>query len=70
MCKLSQLAARGPFRVDVCEECGCVHLHLGAVSIRLDDNALGALATVIEEARGANFGALGASDLWSRTVAN
>lgn len=50
MCKFAVLASRGPFRVDVCEDCSCVHVHIGPVSFRLDESAVGTLSGVLLEA--------------------
>lgn len=54
MCKYSQLAARGPFRVDVCEDCHCIHVHMGPVSFRLDESAAHTLREVLSTALAKN----------------
>ena len=50
MCKFTSLASRGPFRVEVCEHCDCVHVHIGPMSVRLDEAAVSALSGVLGEA--------------------
>ncbi|MBL8724113.1 MAG: hypothetical protein JNK49_08700 [Planctomycetes bacterium] len=50
MCRPTNLAARGPFRIDHCS-CGCLHLHLGPVMVRLDLAAAPALLALLEQAQ-------------------
>lgn len=49
-CHLVTLARNGVAHVQKCTECGCVSLHLGATTVRLDARALEALATLLGEA--------------------
>ncbi len=51
-CQLSTLA-NGPFaRVERCEDCGTISVHLGAVSMRLDRAAAESLWTTLGEGLG------------------
>jgi hypothetical protein len=51
-CQLSTLAS-GPFaRVERCQDCGTISVHLGAVSMRLDRAAAESLWTTLGEGLG------------------
>jgi hypothetical protein len=47
MCTPVNIVALGPFRVDSCS-CGCLHLHFGPVTIRVDRSSLPILAELFQ----------------------
>lgn len=47
MCQPVNLAANGAARLDRCS-CGCLHLHLGPVMLRLTPEVLPGLAEVLD----------------------
>lgn len=49
-CRHETLAANGIALVQRCTECGCVSIHLGPTTVRLDESALEALSVVLGEA--------------------
>jgi hypothetical protein len=49
-CKRDRLAGTPSMSVDVCN-CGCVHLTLGAVTLRLHPDAITELARVLGDAK-------------------
>jgi hypothetical protein len=49
MCQATNLAARGPVRIDRCT-CGCLHLHLGPVMMRIEPLLLPVLLEVAQVA--------------------
>jgi hypothetical protein len=50
-CHHVTLAKNGVAHIQRCTECGCVSVHLGPVTVRLDAEALEALGTVVGEAQ-------------------
>lgn len=49
-CRHQMLAFNPPVQVQRCLDCGCVSVHLGALTVRLDDGSLEALSSVLGEA--------------------
>lgn len=49
-CRLRTLAKNQIAHVQRCVDCGCVSVHLGPTTIRLDEDALEALSAVLREA--------------------
>lgn len=52
ICQLSTLASGPLARIERCQDCGTISLHLGAVSMRLDRTAAESLWTTLGEALG------------------
>lgn len=49
-CRQTTLAHNRVVQVQHCADCGCVALHLGSVTIRIDENALEGLHTALGDA--------------------
>lgn len=49
-CKTVSLAGNGFARVESCSDCGCVSVHVGVLTFRLDEDALESLLGVLGEA--------------------
>lgn len=49
-CKSETLAQCGPFQVHLCRDCGAISLHLHAMTLRLDTQAVRVLHKVIAQA--------------------
>lgn len=48
-CANHELAKRGPFQIHRCSECDGFSLHLGPVTLRLDEQAIRNLAHMLQE---------------------
>jgi hypothetical protein len=46
-CRVVSLAIHPPVHVQRCLDCGCVSVHVGAITLRVDDEGLEALWAVI-----------------------
>jgi hypothetical protein len=51
-CELEPLASGPLVRIERCQDCGTLSLHLGAISLRLDRSAAESLWTTLGEALG------------------
>ncbi len=49
MCKAEVIANRGMTKIERCNHCGCVHLHLGPFSLRLESHTARELFRTIAE---------------------
>lgn len=49
-CHHVTLASNGVAQVEHCTECGCVSIHLGPTTVRVDATTLDALSAVLGEA--------------------
>lgn len=38
MCKSEVIASQGMTKIERCDHCGCIHLHLGPFSVRLESH--------------------------------
>jgi hypothetical protein len=50
-CRLQTLAATSLVKVEHCEHCGVVAVHMGAFSFRVDEAALDDLSDALDDAR-------------------
>ena len=48
-CENNELARRGPFQIHRCSECDGFSLHLGAITLRLDEQAIRNLEQMLQE---------------------
>lgn len=49
-CHLETLAHNSVAHIQRCASCGCVSVHIGAITVRIDDSCLEALISVLGEA--------------------
>jgi hypothetical protein len=50
MCNCKIIARRGAFQVDGCPRCDTLNVHMGPITVRLDEDAVVSLQRVLSEA--------------------